>query len=113
MDNSTWTLTGTDSGNNAWNVQGGTLLVDGATRGAMTVQSGAFLGGIGIVGSTTVESGGTLIPGHGGIGLLTVIRQSCFRVGSRLPDHRERYDAWPHQRDRLGKSQQRGCYRRF
>ena len=48
----------------------------------MTVQSGAFLGGVGAVGSTTVESGGTLIPGHGGIGLLTVIGNLAFASGA-------------------------------
>ncbi len=82
LDNSTWTLTGTDSGNNAWNVQGGTLLVDGATRGAMTVQSGAFLGGNGVVGTTTVANGGTLMPGHGGIGELIVNGNLAFASGA-------------------------------
>jgi uncharacterized protein with beta-barrel porin domain len=82
VDASTWTLTGTDSGNNPWTVQGGTLLVDGTTGGAMNVQSGGTLGGIGSVGATTVANGGTLVPGHGGIGTLTVNGNLAFASGA-------------------------------
>jgi uncharacterized protein with beta-barrel porin domain len=57
---STWTLTG--SGNQAWSVQSGTLLVNG-TSGAMTVGPAGVLGGNGIVGNTAIN-GGTLAPGN-------------------------------------------------
>jgi autotransporter-associated beta strand protein len=53
-------------------VSGGRLLVDGAiASSAVTVASGAILGGAGNVGATTVQGGGTLAPGDG-IGTLQI-----------------------------------------
>jgi len=56
-------------------VNGGTLLVDGwlTASSNLTVLAGATLGGNGVVaGPTTVSPGGTLAPGFGTIGTLTV-----------------------------------------
>ncbi|MBE1159678.1 autotransporter-associated beta strand repeat-containing protein [Dyella acidiphila] len=71
-------LTGTNSYAGATNVQAGTLLVNGdqtAATGATTVQSGATLGGAGIIGGdVNVANGGTLSPGAaaGAAGTLTI-----------------------------------------
>ena len=43
-------------------VAGGTLVVDTRLGGAMTVESGGTLAGLGSAGSTTIKSGGTLAP---------------------------------------------------
>ncbi len=57
-------------------VAAGTLLVTGdltSASGAITVASGATLGGSGTAGGdVTIDSGGTLAPGKNGIGTLTV-----------------------------------------
>ena len=76
---STWTVTGT--GTQPWTVQAGTFLVDGSTSGAVTV-AGGTLGGTGAVGTTTIASGATLSPGHGGIGTLTVNGNLTLQSGS-------------------------------
>lgn len=58
-------------------VAGGTLTVNNASgsgtgTGAVVVEDGGVLGGIGIVsGATTIEDGGTLAPGTNGVGTLT------------------------------------------
>src|SRR5437016_12728481 len=57
---STWDLVGT--GNQAWTVLGGTLLVDG-TVGVVTVQNGGIAGGNGTVAGLAVNAGGTAAPG--------------------------------------------------
>ncbi len=67
IDASTWTLTGT--GNQDWNVLGGTLAVNGTLTGTLTVNSGT-VGGTGILGNTTIN-GGTLAPGNS-IGTITI-----------------------------------------
>ena len=60
---STWTLTGPSNVAGQWTVNGGTLLVDGQMPShAVTVNSGAILGGTGRVGTLVVNSGGTLAP---------------------------------------------------
>jgi outer membrane autotransporter protein len=69
IDSSTWTVTGT--GNEAWTVQSGNLLVNGTINGTVNV-TGGLLGGTGTVGSTTIANGATLSPGTNGIGTLTV-----------------------------------------
>ena len=61
VDSSTWTVTGT--GNQDWNVLGGTLLLAGTINGTVTIASGGTFGGVGTVGNTTVN-GGTLVPGN-------------------------------------------------
>jgi uncharacterized protein with beta-barrel porin domain len=68
VDSSTWTLTG--NGNQDWTVLGGALRVNGTISGAVAIDAGGTLGGIGTVGDTTVN-GGTLSPGNS-IGTLTV-----------------------------------------
>jgi uncharacterized protein with beta-barrel porin domain len=63
----TWTVTGTLTQAQAWNVDGGTMLVAGSLTptGGVTV-TGGILGGTGTVSSTTVN-GGVLAPGLPGI----------------------------------------------
>ena len=59
------TLTGTNSLSGATSVAAGRLVVDGAlSQSAVTVQSGATLGGSGTVSALTVASGGTLAVGN-------------------------------------------------
>jgi hypothetical protein len=92
VDNSTWTLTGTNTGVLPWTVQqgtvnvtgtlanstfavtGGTLLVNG-TVGPVTVDGGVP-GGNGTVGTTVVNSG-ALSPGNS-IGAITVVGNLTF-----------------------------------
>ena len=72
-------FTATLAGNNTYGgtttVSNGTLIVNGdqsAATGAVTVLSGATLGGAGSVGgAVTISSGARLSPGSGGIGILT------------------------------------------
>jgi autotransporter-associated beta strand protein len=69
---STWTLTGTNTYTGLTTVSNGKLVVNGSiSSSAITVQSGATLGGMGTVGALTVESGGTISPGNSP-GILTV-----------------------------------------
>jgi fibronectin-binding autotransporter adhesin len=70
----TLTLSGTNSYTGATNVNAGTLLVNGnssAATGAVTVASGATLGGTGTLGGA-VTNNGTIAPGTTGIGTLNV-----------------------------------------
>ncbi len=62
---STWTVTGTYSQAHPWQVQNGTLLVNGnlSPASAITVDAGGTLGGVGTISDTTVASGGTMAPG--------------------------------------------------
>ena len=61
----------------------GTLAVDGALGGTLTVASGARLAGTGTVGTTTVQSGATLAPGNGdGLGRLSVAGNLTLAPGS-------------------------------
>jgi uncharacterized protein with beta-barrel porin domain len=76
VDTSTWTATGTFSQPNPWTVQGGSFVVNGDLSAAsgITVDSGATLGGAGILSSATVNNGGTLAPGPpNSIGTLRVV----------------------------------------
>jgi len=68
VDSSNWAVTGT--GNQDWNVLGGTLSVNGTITGAITVNAGGTLGGTGTVGNTLID-GGTLAPGNS-VGTLNV-----------------------------------------
>jgi uncharacterized protein with beta-barrel porin domain len=75
VDRSTWTLNGTFTQSNPWDVQGGTLLVNGDLSAAnnVRVDSGGTLGGTGTVSTTTINPGGTLAPGlPAGVGTLHV-----------------------------------------
>ena len=80
---STFDLIG--AGNQAWSVQGGVLLVDGAA-GVVTVQSGATVGGSGTVGGLTINSGATAAPGGTlagpSIGTLNVVGNVSFAANS-------------------------------
>ena len=61
----TLTLTATNTYNGATTVAAGKFAVNGAiSNSAVTVQSGAALGGSGVVGSTTVLNGATIAPGN-------------------------------------------------
>jgi uncharacterized protein with beta-barrel porin domain len=82
VDASTWTLTGT--GNQAWTVQAGTLLVNGnlAAASGITVNPGGTLGGTGTLPTTNVN-GGVLVPGSAtGVGAVTVSGNLNFQAGS-------------------------------
>jgi autotransporter-associated beta strand protein len=63
----TLVLSGTNTYTGGTTVSAGTLLVNGSQTGsAVTVKSGATLGGSGTTGAVTVQSGGTLLPGSSG-----------------------------------------------
>ncbi len=83
IDTSTFDLIGT--GNQAWSVQGGVLLVDGAA-GVVTVQSGATVGGSGTVAGLVIDSGATAAPGGTlagpSIGTLNVTGNVSFAANS-------------------------------
>jgi uncharacterized protein with beta-barrel porin domain len=82
VDASTWTLTGT--GNQAWTVQAGRLLVDGDLSAApgITVNQNGTLGGSGILPTTNVN-GGVFAPGPAnGPGAITVSGNLSFQPGS-------------------------------
>ncbi|MBR0729469.1 autotransporter domain-containing protein [Bradyrhizobium japonicum] len=78
VDSSTWTVTGT--GNQDWNVLGGTLLLAGTINGTVSVSAGGTFGGVGTVGNTVVN-GGTLAPGNP-TGTLTVSGDLSFTSAS-------------------------------
>ena len=79
----TTTLAGDSSGfAGATTVAGGTLLVDGALGGHITVQDGGTLGGSGTVADTRVRAGGTLSAGNSP-GTLQVDGDLVLEAGSR------------------------------
>ena len=64
IGSSTWTLIGTNAAALPWTINGGTLAANGTMiNSSMAVNGGGTLEGIGTVGSITVNSGGTLMPG--------------------------------------------------
>jgi len=67
----------------ATTMHGGLLQVDGQINGSVQINSGATLGGRGIVGSTDIADGGTLAPGAL-IGTLTVAGDLTLGSGSFL-----------------------------
>jgi fibronectin-binding autotransporter adhesin len=82
-----WTLTGANTYTGATTVSAGTLLVTGSTHAssAVSVASGAILGGTGTInGATTVAAGGTLAPGTGGTtqGILNTANVSFSGAGT-------------------------------
>ena len=78
VDSSTWTVTGT--GNQDWNVLGGTLMLAGTINGTVSVATGGTFGGVGTVSTITVN-GGTLAPGNP-TGTLTVSGDLSFTSAS-------------------------------
>ncbi len=76
----TLTLSGSNGYIGGTQVNGGTLVVDGAIFDT-TVNAGGTLGGNGSVGNTTINAGGTLSPGSS-IGLLTVQGSLVFTAAS-------------------------------
>ncbi|WP_439364919.1 autotransporter outer membrane beta-barrel domain-containing protein [Bradyrhizobium sp. DASA03005] len=60
VDSSTWIVTGT--GNQDWNVLGGTLMLAGTINGTVSIATGGTFGGMGTVGAIAVN-GGTFAPG--------------------------------------------------
>ncbi|MGV1901326.1 autotransporter domain-containing protein [Agrobacterium sp. 22-3674b3] len=78
------------------NVDGGNLYVSGALGGTINVSSGGTIGGVGTIGTTTIEDGGILSPGglqriiysrsvsptSGVIGTLTIDGDLVLKAGS-------------------------------
>nr|WP_245315657.1 autotransporter domain-containing protein [Bradyrhizobium neotropicale] len=79
VGSSTWTVTGV--GNQNWSVLGGTLLLAGTINGIVSVAAGGTFGGVGTVGTTTVN-GGVLAPGNP-TGTLTVSGNLSLASASR------------------------------
>ncbi len=85
-------LTGTNTYSGATNVASGSLIVDGAlsATSGVVVSSSATLGGSGSIfassstNTLTVVNGGTLSPGNGGAGALTVNGNLVMNSGSTL-----------------------------
>lgn len=79
-----FTLTNTETYTGATTVNGGILTVNGsiAASSGVTVNSGGTLAGTGTVAATTVNAGGTLAPGNGSVGTLTVNGNLTFKAGS-------------------------------
>lgn len=79
----TMTLSGANTYTGAATINGGTVLVDGTVVGPAIVNNGGTFGGIGNVGTTTVNSGATLLPGAvGTVGTLTVNGNLSFGPGA-------------------------------
>jgi uncharacterized protein with beta-barrel porin domain len=75
-----WTLTGFNAGALPWTVQQGILLVNGSLANSPFTVNGGTLGGTGTIGTTQVNSGGTLAPGLGAPGAsLTINGNLAFQ----------------------------------
>jgi outer membrane autotransporter protein len=74
-------LTGANTYSGPTAVRAGTLAVNGSLTSAVTVESGARLGGTGTVGGIIALSGGTVAPGNS-IGTLNVAGDVTFAAGS-------------------------------
>ncbi len=82
----TLVLAGTNTYTGATNVNGGTLEVDGsiASSSLISVNSGGTLSGIGTIGETQINSGGTFMPGAMGLpGSSTIVQGNlAFQSGA-------------------------------
>ncbi|MDA3923360.1 MAG: autotransporter-associated beta strand repeat-containing protein [Kiritimatiellae bacterium] len=81
--NGTWALSGANTYVGATSVSVGTLLINGSTTFESTVAVGAAgtLGGTGTVhGVVSVTADGTLAPGAGGVGTLTLDNGSATNL---------------------------------
>lgn len=80
----TFTFGGTMATSGLTQVNAGTLQVDGTIggTGGVSVASGGTLAGAGTVSGLTVNSGGFVAPGSGGIGTLTVAGNATLNAGS-------------------------------
>lgn len=80
----TFTFGGTMATSGLTQVNAGTLQVDGTIggTGGVSVASGGTLAGAGAVSGLTVNSGGFVAPGSGGIGTLTVAGNATLNAGS-------------------------------
>ncbi len=74
-------LTGANTYSGPTAVRAGTLAVNGSLTSAVTVESGARLGGTGTVGGIIALAGGTVAPGNS-IGTLNVAGDVTFAAGS-------------------------------
>ena len=78
----TLTLTGVSTYSGATTVNAGALAVNGSiANSAVTVNAGAVLSGVGTVGATTINSGGTFAPGNSP-GTMTVAGNLAFQSGA-------------------------------
>jgi autotransporter-associated beta strand protein len=69
----TLTLAGANTYGNGTTLNGGTLLVNGSLASGLVNVTAGTLGGVGVIaGPATISSGGTLSPGNGDIGTLTI-----------------------------------------
>ena len=83
IGDATWTLNGFNAGALPWTVQQGILLVNGSLANSPFTVNGGTLGGTGTIGSTQVNSGGTLAPGSGVPGTsLTINGNLAFQSGA-------------------------------
>jgi fibronectin-binding autotransporter adhesin len=86
----TWTLTGASTYTGTTTVNGGTLLVNNTTgtgtgTNSVTVNNSGRLGGTGFIhGPVVVSSGGTIAPGSGGVGTLTLRSNLTLAADSLL-----------------------------
>lgn len=78
------TLSGANTYTGSTIVSNGTLLVNGSLAGGSSVAvSGGTIGGTGTIGgAVTVNAGGALAPGAGGVGTLTLGNNLTFAAGS-------------------------------
>ena len=78
-------LSASNTNTGSTSVAAGTLVVDGSTSSTTTVASGSTLAGSGVLGGEVyVQNGGTLSPGNGGAGTLTVNGNLTLDFGSTL-----------------------------
>lgn len=75
-------LTGASTHSGALQLNAGTMVLNGSTAAAVTVGSGALLGGTGTINNTLTANAGAIIAPGNSIGTLTVNGALTFGVGS-------------------------------